>query len=224
MKSDDTDFWDQRYRREGTIWGDSPSPTGVAATQYLSPQARVLDVGFGYGRDLAFLLRHGCRAYGIDLSSEGRRLAEQRFRTEGFQAVELKTGRFEDSDLPDSFFDLLLSHRMAHLLITPQAISQFAEKAARVLRPGGILCVGARNANDLNPAQMIEVAEKVYEYMDRPGHRIRYWDSASFQQTFGREFQLLSLTQATEPESVPRPSLCYLTIMIGQKKDRPALP
>ena len=49
-------FWDHRYSAEGAIWGDGPSPTALLASRYLRPGTRVLEVGFGYGRDLAFLV------------------------------------------------------------------------------------------------------------------------------------------------------------------------
>ena len=73
MTSDEREFWDRRYSREGAIWGDGPSPTALLLAGCLPPRARVLEVGFGYGRDLLFLLRNGCRVAGIELSGEGRR-------------------------------------------------------------------------------------------------------------------------------------------------------
>jgi SAM-dependent methyltransferase len=219
MPSEDRDFWDKRYRMEGAIWGQSPSPTAVQAARFLPPQPRVLEVGFGYGRDLAFLLGQRCHVYGIDLSSEGRKRAEDWFQHQGFKAESLMTGRFEDTDLPENFFDVLLSHRMAHLLIAPEAIQEFADKATEVLRPGGFLCLGARNPHDLNPEKMICVGDNVYEYADRPGHRIRYWDESTFQENFANAFRVLSMTETTEPESASRPVPCHLTVMIAQKQN-----
>jgi SAM-dependent methyltransferase len=219
MQNEDREFWDKRYRLEGAIWGQEPSPTAVQAARFLPPQARVMEVGFGYGRDLAFLLERHCRVHGIDLSNEGRRRAEDWLEHKGLKAESLITGRFEDADLPEGFFDVLLSHRMAHLLITWAATRQFADKASRVLRSGGLLCLGARNRHDLKRDKMVSVADNVYEYADRPGHRIRYWDEGTFQENFGNAFQVLFSTETTEPESVARAVPCHLTIVIAQKKN-----
>jgi SAM-dependent methyltransferase len=211
-------FWDRRYREEGAIWGDGPSVTALLASQLLRPRSRVLDVGFGYGRDLTFLLREGHRACGIDLSAEGRRQAEARLRRAGVEAEWLRTGRFEDGELPGGPFDAVLSHRMAHLLLTPGEVRRFAARAWQVLRPGGVLAVAARDLRDLDPAEMVAVGEDVYEYRRRPGHRIRYWGTATFREAFGPGFAVEALTRATEGETAARPAPCRLTVLVGRKR------
>ncbi len=218
MRSDEGQFWDERFRREGAIWGEGPSPTVKALLRYLPAKARVLEVGFGYGRDLAFLLGHGHRAWGVDLSAEGRRLAEERLGRAGLAAERLLTGAFEASDVPDGQFDAVFSHRVAHLLVTDEAVATFTERVRRALRPGGVLCVGARNEDDLNPAEMRCVGGSVYEYAQRPGHRIRYWDDAVFRDAFENDFLFLTLDRVYEAESRSHPVPCHLTVMVGSKK------
>jgi SAM-dependent methyltransferase len=217
MHSEDGSFWDRRYREEGAIWGEEPSPTALLAAKYLRAHDRVLDIGFGYGRDVLFLARQGCRVAGIDLSCEGRRLTEERLQRAKLQAEALITGRFESVPLARGEFDALLSHRMIHLLTTPDAIAQFATKVLDVLKPGGLLCVAARNPLDLKPNGMIRVEQGVYEYASRPGHRIRYWDDAAFRGAFGNEFEILSLTPGSEIESMQRPVPCYFTMMAARR-------
>src|SRR5688572_30253436 len=102
--SDEGAFWDRRFREEGAVWGEAPSPTALLAATYARPGDRVLDVGFGYGRDLPFLARQGYQISGIDLSVEGRKLAEARLRREGLAPECLVTGRFEDGPFPDHAF------------------------------------------------------------------------------------------------------------------------
>jgi SAM-dependent methyltransferase len=218
MKSDEGEFWDQRYRAEGAIWGDGPSPTAELAARYLHASDRVLEVGFGYGRDLAFLSRQRCKVFGMELSREGHRLARDRLLREGLRPEELVLGKFEDSSLPLGSFDAILSHRMLHLLVSREAIAGFARKAAELLRPGGLLCLGARNPHDLDPAGMVRIEDNVYEYVQRPGHRIRYWDNAAFREVFGEAFTVLALSPAVEQESTSRPVPCHLTLMAGRKK------
>jgi 2-polyprenyl-3-methyl-5-hydroxy-6-metoxy-1,4-benzoquinol methylase len=217
MDSNAGEFWDTRFLREGPIWGDDPSPTAVLAARYGRAGTRVLDIGFGYGRDLDFL---GCREYlvsGIDLSVAGRRLAEERLQQHGVQPEHLWTGLFEDTTFPGSGYDLVVCHRLVHLLLTPDAVSRFAHKVAEVLRPGGLLFLGARNRLDLNPADMIQVADEVYEYIRRPGHCIRFWDDRTFQAVFGEAFTILDLVLAGEDESRANPVPCRLTVMIARK-------
>jgi SAM-dependent methyltransferase len=217
MRSDQSQWWDERFGREGVIWGEDPSPTARTALRYLPAGAAVLEVGFGYGRDLAFLLQQGFRVSGIDLSPEARRRTEARLRRAGLRPEHLETGAFEDSALPDASFDAVVSHRMAHLLVSEETVARFADKAARVLRPRGILCLGVRNAEDLNPAEVRRAAEHVYEYTPRPGHWIRFWDDTALGEAFGKAFTILALDRVCEIESGSRPIPCRLTILVGRK-------
>jgi SAM-dependent methyltransferase len=217
MRSDEGRFWDERFRREGFIWGEGPSPTAKTAARHLPANARVLEVGFGYGRDLAFLLRQGYRVSGIDLSVEARGRAEARLRRAGLAAERLVTGSFADSDFAEGLFDGVLSHRMAHLLVTAEAVERFVDQLRRVLRPGGLVCLAVRNADDRDPAEVRPVGENVGEYLPRPGHWIRYWDDEALRQAFGKAFTFLALERVCENESLGRPVPCHLTVLVGRK-------
>lgn len=227
MAGDDSAFWDQRYRQEGAVWGDEPSPTAFRLALLLEhgllsvppPKGpRVLEVGFGYGRDLVYLGGQGCRLWGIEPSSQGRTMAEERLACQGIRPERLLPGRFEEADLPGETFDGFLSHRLIHLLLAQTTVTDFAVHIHRCLRPGGILALGARSRLDLNPADMVEVERGIYEYRHRPGHRIRYWDRPMFEAAFGAAFDVIALEDATEPECLARPVPCHLTILLARKK------
>jgi SAM-dependent methyltransferase len=218
MRSSEGAYWDQRYRNEGAIWGDGPSPTARLAQRHLAATARILEVGFGYGRDLLLLAAQGHRVSGVECSREGHRRARSRLEDKGIGAEDLCLGRFEDCAFPDGRFDLLLCHRMLHLLETDEAVGQFAARAARVLAPAGLLCLGTRHVDDLNPQDMSWVAEGVYEYKHRPGHRIRYWHDGMFEEVFGSAFAILSTVRAVEPETTANPVPCQLVLMVARKK------
>ena len=85
----------------------------------------------------------------------------------------------------------------------------------------GLLCVGVRNANELDLTSMSRVDDNVYEYKQRPGHRIRYWDDAAFREFFGGSFTLLTLAAAVEQESASNQVPCPLTLMAGRKRNAP---
>jgi SAM-dependent methyltransferase len=217
MRSDQAQFWDERFRREGAIWGDLPSPTATTAVRYLPAKGRVLEVGFGYGRDMAFLARQGYLVSGVDLSAEAHRCTAERLRREGLAAERLVTGSFENNGFPDSTFDGVVSHRMAHLLVSETGVERFASTVRRVLRPGGILCLAVRNTEDRKPAEVRQVEGSVYEYMPRPGHLIRFWDDDSLRKAFGAAFAFEVFDRVKEIESGSRPVPCYLTIIVGRK-------
>lgn len=217
MGSDSGQFWDVRYRNEGNIWGDHPSPTALIAAKYIRPHTNILDIGFGYGRDLPFLIQCGAKVYGIEPSQEGCYRAQRLLDSYGLQSENLVISKFEDCQFPSGWFDIIISHRVIHLLLSPEQILHFSLKVQQLLHPEGILCVGTRDFRDLEPHSMTFVEEGVYEYQHRPGHRIRYWNDESLQKVFGKYFLVESLTHTTEQESLNNNTPCYLTIMVGRK-------
>jgi len=216
LASEEGQFWDERYSREGLIWGWKPSPTALTVVPRLSARDRVLDVGFGYGRDIAYYLRSGLHASGIDLSTTGRKLALDLLAEQSLQPGELWTARFEDAPLPPAAFHAVCCHRMIHLLLDDAAVERFVASIVPLLRPGGLICIAARNLDDLQPAEMEPRGDNVFEYRSRPGHRIRYWDDAAFRRAFGRQFEVLELTAHSEAESQQRPVPCHLTVLLGR--------
>ncbi len=224
MNADDAEFWDRRYRDEGAIWGEAASPTAVRLAELLPAGARVLDVGFGYGRDLVHLARCGLCVSGVEAAAIGHEQARRRLTDPGQPAATLYHGRFETIELPTEAFDAVLAHRVAHLLTTTEAIREFAERVGHVLRPEGLLALAARDLRDLDPAQMVLVEPGVYEYRHRPGHRIRYWDDDAVDRLCSAGFERVSSQEVSEPETLARPVPCHLLLLVVRKRPRPLVP
>ena len=222
--SHEGEFWNQRYRNEGAIWGEAPSPTAQILSRFLHANDHVLDVGCGYGRDLHFLIECGYRASGIDLSNTAIENAECRLRKHCCRAESLIFGQFEARLFPSGHFDALISHRLLHLLFDGEQTAQFVEEIWKALRPNGVVAVSARNFHDLDPLAMVEVGGGVYEYKHRPGHLIRYWNESAFRSVFGEMFSIESFTEAVEDESQRQPVPCHFTVMLGRKLDNANAP
>lgn len=219
MQSNNGTFWDQRYCTEGAIWGNSPSPTALMAVQYLCRNDRVLDIGFGYGRDIPFLIRQGCQVYGIDPSAEGNRQAQARLRQAKLQSEQLVVGNFEEYNFPDNWFDAIITHRFIHLLESPAAISYFVVKVTRILREEGLLCIGVRNIHNLGRNGMVLLEEEgIYEQKHHSKHQFGYWDDNTFRDIFNKNFNILALNKVTESTSSIHQTPCHMTIMIAMKK------
>ena len=120
-----TDSWSKRYRKEGKIWGDSPSEVAHILVNNLSPASRILEIGFGYGRDLKLLLEHGHTLTGVERSTVGLDMAASNLENyfEGGQ-LHLVLGDFIKANLSQNFYDAAYSHRTIHLL-PPEKINPF---------------------------------------------------------------------------------------------------
>ena len=53
---DGLSFWGKRYAAEGALWGHAPSETARGLHERLPATSRILEIGFGYGREI--LRRH----------------------------------------------------------------------------------------------------------------------------------------------------------------------
>jgi SAM-dependent methyltransferase len=96
-------------------------------------RGRVLEIGAGTGQLTVALAERGYRVTAVEL---GPALAERsRANLAGYADVDVVTGRFEDVELSDSAYDLVVAATSFHWLDPDVAYA----KAARVLRPGGAL-------------------------------------------------------------------------------------
>lgn len=107
----------------------------------LAPGERVLDLGCGAGLDLILAARAvGERGlvYGLDMTPRMLARARKNLDRLGLRNVVLLKGCIEDLPLYDGGADVLISNCVINL--SPDKDAVFSE-AARVLSPGGRLCV-----------------------------------------------------------------------------------
>lgn len=117
---------------------------------------RILDVGCGGGRNLAYLLRAGYNVFGADDNVEAiaslRQMAEalapnlppENFRVEAAEAL----------SFPDDFADVVICNAVLHFARDDAHFSAMLNGAWRVLRPGGMFF--ARLASSIGMESMAD--------------------------------------------------------------------
>ncbi len=220
-----TDSWNKRYREEGEIWGRNPSAVARTLVNNLHPASRVLEIGFGYGRDLKPLLEHGHTLTGVERSTVGLDMAARNLENyfEGGQ-LHLILGDFIKASLSQNFYDAAYSHRTIHL-VPPDRIDPFIHRIAGAIRPAALTIISARNPEDFDKSKM-EILEKnkrhqviTASYKDRPGHIINFWDEDKFRKKFENHFYISEFRRITEMESISNPDTqSSITVMIAYKK------
>jgi 2-polyprenyl-3-methyl-5-hydroxy-6-metoxy-1,4-benzoquinol methylase len=104
---------------------------------------RVLDIGCADGHILNWFKKVRTRqveTYGVDMNER----AVGKANAAGHKAY---AGRFEEVDLPESYFDFVWASHVIEHVADPK---QFAEKVRRILKPGGIFWFWTPNIDSLD--------------------------------------------------------------------------
>lgn len=123
----------------------------------LAGSARVLDVGCGGGRNIAWLLARGFEVHGLDRRPEAVR-SVQRLAVELGLSGERSKDRFRVGEgaalpWPDATFDCVLSCAVLHFARGPDDFDRQVRELWRVLRPGGLFF--ARLASEIGIEDLV---------------------------------------------------------------------
>ncbi|MGW4113278.1 class I SAM-dependent methyltransferase [Actinosynnema sp. NPDC004786] len=135
----------ERYDRTRPSYPDA----AVAAIVAAAPGPDVVDVGAGTGIAARLFQAAGCRVLGVEVDPRMAAWARRR-------GVEVEVAAFEDWDPAGRVFDAVVAGQTWHW-VDPVA---GAAKAARVLRPGGVLAVFWNVARP--PADLAAAFAEVY--------------------------------------------------------------
>ena len=109
---------------------------GLRMDRSLYPGTRILDLGFGDGRNMPLLADLGFRVSGVEISDEICRLTEARMERLGVP-VTLKTGSNSSIPFEDGAFDFVLACHACYYVQPGETFADNLREISRVLRPGG---------------------------------------------------------------------------------------
>jgi len=139
-KSEEKKLWDDFYRADRYLmWWPSECIVRFIAKHVTDPGTDVLDFGCGNGRHLFLLAKRGLKPSGVEVSSEALEIARRWMGSEGY-AVDLRL--YDGVTLPhgDCTFDIVVSYGVLDHMRLAEAERCMSEMA-RVLRPGGRVCI-----------------------------------------------------------------------------------
>lgn len=142
---------------------------------------RVLDLGFGDGRNMPLLHNLGMDVFGVEITQEICDLAQKRIARLGVD-VTLSVGRNHSIPYGDGFFDTVLACHACYYIDPGTHFSDNLREISRVMKPGGFFVFSVpigtsyimRDAKDLGDGHM-EIARDPYGV--RNGYVLKKFDS-----------------------------------------------
>lgn len=99
---------------------------------------KILDLGFGDGRNMQLLHNCGLQIHGVEISDETCELVGNRMMESGIE-VDLRTGSNSQIPFPDNYFDYVLASSSCYYVDRPDTFDDNMKEIARVLKQGGTL-------------------------------------------------------------------------------------
>ncbi len=186
-------YWDERFGREGRIWGDGPSPTAMMAAGLFRDRGvqTVLVPGSGYGRNSRLFSILGFTVVGVEVSAVAVELAK-----ELDPGTTHHVGSVLDLTFDDAQYGAVYCFNVLHLFYEPErrrGVSQCASK----LRSGGLAFFTVFSEQDASYGKGHEVEKDTFE--SRPGRPAHYFTEADLLDHF-RGFEVLETGVVGEPE------------------------
>lgn len=113
-------------------------------TQY--PGSKILDMGFGDGRNWPLLHNAGFNIYGVEITEKIIGLGEERSHALDIP-VTLKIGSNTAIPFPDEYFDYILACNSCYYVDAGTSFSDTLQEYYRVLKPSGVLIASLPEAN-----------------------------------------------------------------------------
>ena len=151
--------WDKIFEKYGKVFTsrheDMPKIVKIFKKHHVG---KVLDLGFGSGRHVIYLAKHGFEVYGIDISSEGKKITNAWLKSQNLKA-NLKIGSiYKKLPFEDNFFDAAISTSTIHHERIQNVRKTIAEME-RILKPSGLIFITVRKRKFMNFRPKLEIIE-----------------------------------------------------------------
>jgi SAM-dependent methyltransferase len=158
------------------------------------PGAKILDIGFGDGRNWPLLRNVGFDVHGVEITEDIVRLGEERARKLDMAAT-LRVGTNSSIPFEDGTFDYILASHSCYYVDEGTRFPDNMREYSRVLKPGGILVASLPEASNAIFDQCVELDDGHVEIRNDPwglrnGYIFKWFrDEASVAESFSPWFE-----------------------------------
>lgn len=210
------EFWEERFQKEGKIWGESPSPSAdIAAKFFMENSAvKVLVPGCGYGRNSEKLALEGFRVFGMDISKTAIEMAKKSSEEKNLR-IRYFLGSVLEMPFEEDEFDGIFCFNVLHLFSKQERMRMMLEINS-VLKPMGIAAFVVFSEQDFSYGKGEEVEKNTFE--SRKGRIAHYFTKEDLEEYF-QGYEILENKVIEEAEDHDEgPHVHELRLIAAKKK------
>jgi hypothetical protein len=172
------DYWNQRFRREGKIWGGIPSSTAIYAKELFirNKIKKILIPGVGYGRNAKYFVGEGFDVTGIEISEEALKLS---FNCDF--GIRYYRGSVLDMPFNTDLYDAIYCFNVLHLFLEDDR-KLFIKKSYDQIIKNGLVFFTVFSEKESSFGKGREVEINTFE--SKPGRPIHYFTEQDLKDHF----------------------------------------
>jgi SAM-dependent methyltransferase len=159
--------WECVFSSNASMFGEDPSSPARWAARLLKEEGKtkVLELGFGQGRDTLYFARNGFDVTALDYCEKGIKSLREKARESSVSGSVTPMQHDVRNMLPfeDGTFDACYSHMLYCMPLTISELRSLSTEVMRVLKPGGLNIFTTRHTEDPQYGTGIHKGEDMWE-------------------------------------------------------------
>ena len=189
------DYWNKRFKEEGTIWSNNPSQSSLFANKKFKDYLvnNILILGIGYGRNARPFIENGYSVSGIEIADEAIKILNSSDLKNKIEKI--YQGSLLDIPFDNNRYDAIFSFNVIHLFGEFDRI-RIIEKSKSILNKNGLIFFTAMSELDNDFGKGDEIEHNTFDNKGKPVH---FFNDSDIREHF-KDFDLIETGLINEPE------------------------
>ncbi len=185
-------YWDRQFSENSNLYGMRPS----LSARYISFISRkkncknLLEVGFGYGRDMLYFARNSFSVRGIDSSAVALEISKKLALRNNI-CVDLRNEDLINTTIEKGSIDIINCFHFFHLMLEDER-KKAVDVIYALLRENGIIVLNVYSVKNKEFGIGDEVEKNTYDFGEVKGRPVHFFDTEELSELF-KSFDILKL-------------------------------
>ena len=188
------EYWQNRYLKDGKIWGTAPSKTAEHALKLFEGEniRSLLIPGVGYGRNSKLFSNNNFDVVGIEISEDALKNAKNHDLNTKFML-----GNVLDMPFDNELYDAIYCHNTLHLFLQKER-HMFIRKCYSQLKPNGFVYFVAFSEKEISYGMGKKIEKNTFE--SKPNRPVHYFSEDDLLDHF-EDFSIIKTGLMEEKEN-----------------------